>query len=351
NYGQLIQEITDQVMAQQSIGQTFTAREATQAISLQVIFKTVFGFSDGGKYDRLKELLAGISDVFKSPFTSAFLFFPKLQKDLGPWSPWGKFIRRRRELDQLLYQEIRDRRANPDPHRNDILSLLMDSKDEQGEGMTAEELRDELMALLFAGNETTATAMAWTLYWLHRQPELKTKLLAELDALGDRPEAMDIMRLPYLNALCNETLRIYPVAMLTFPRRVEETVVMLGHTLEPGTMVMGCMYQTHQREDLYPDHHLFNPDRFLEKTYSPYEFLPFGGGVRRCLGEALAQFEMKTAIATIMQHYNLELADQKPETPQRRGVTLAPANGVKLIMQGQRIAPNPTTKADLVTAS
>lgn len=216
--------------------------------------------------------------------------------------------------------------------------------------MTDDELRDELMTLLFAGNETTATAIAWALYWLHHRPDVKTKLLAELNTLGDRPDPMAIIRLPYLNALCNETLRIYPVAMLTFPRRVEETIVMLEHILEPGTMVMGCMYQTHQREDLYPDHHRFNPDRFLERHYSPYEFLPFGGGVRRCLGEALAQFEMKTAIATIMQHYNLKRAEEKPETPQRRGVTLAPANGVKLIMQGKQIPHHPVPQAALVTA-
>jgi unspecific monooxygenase len=336
SYAELIQDVTQQVLNAYRPGEPFLARDAMQNISLQVIFKSVFGLAEGEKYSRLKQLLASMADLFRSPLTSSFLFFPKLQVDLGAWSPWGNFIRRRREVDELLYQEIAERRANLDPSRTDILSLLMTARDEDGEPMTERELRDELMTLLFAGHETTATAMAWSLYWLHAQPEVKTKLLTELDSLGDRPNLMEIIRLPYLNAVCNETLRIYPVAMLTFPRQVQEPTEMLGYSLKKGTVVMGCMYLTHQREDLYAHHHEFNPDRFLERNYSPYEFIPFGGGVRRCLGETLAQFEMKLVVATIISHYQLTLGDKRPEKPQRRGVTLSPARGVKMVMQGTR---------------
>ncbi len=331
-YGEMITRITHQVMGQLVPRQPFLARHITQTISIQVIFESVFGLADGEKYSRLKELLAKMTDLFNSPLTSAFLFFPALQKDLGPWSPWGRFVRRRREADQLLFAEIGDRRANPDPSRPDILSLLMSAKDEQGELMTDQELRDELMTLLFAGHETTATAMAWALYWLHAKPEIRTKLLAELTPLGDNPDPMDSLRLPYLTAVCNETLRIYPVAMLTFPRQLSEDTEMLGYTLSKNTILMGSIYQVHQREDLYPDAKTFNPDRFLKRQYFAYEFMPFGGGTRRCVGDALAQFEMKLVLATIMKHYGLQLAETNPEIPKRRGVTLAPSRGVKMML-------------------
>ena len=347
-YGDLIIQITHKALQQIPQGKSFLARDITQTISLEVIFQTVFGFREGENTGRIKVLLTAMADLFRSPLTSSFLFFPGLQKDLGSWSPWGKFVRQRQELNQLIYSAIAERRANPDPSRTDILSMLLEGRDEAGEPMTDQELRDELMTLLFAGHETTATVMAWTLYWLHYKPEIKTKLLAELDSLGPNADWMEINRLPYLNAVCNETMRIYPVAMLTFPRQVEEETEMLGYTLKPGTVVMGSMYLTHQREDLYPNHKEFNPDRFLERQYSPYEFIPFGGGVRRCLGEALAQFEMKLVIATIMSNYQLILGDSRPEKPRRRGVTLAPTRGVKMIMQGKRLASNSVTEKTLI---
>jgi cytochrome P450 family 110 len=264
------------------------------------------------------------------------LFLSFLQKDLGSWSPWGRFLRQRQQIDELLYAEIAERRQQYDPDRIDILSLLMAAKDEQGEAMSDRELRDELMTMLLAGHETTASAMAWGLYWIHHVPQVREKLLQELDSLGESPNPMTVARLPYLTAVCNETLRLYPVAMLTFPRVAQERVELLGHQLEPGTTVGGCIYLLHQREDLYPHPKQFKPERFLEGQFSPYEFMPFGGGVRRCVGEALAQLEMKLVLATILSRYQLELFDNRPEKPRRRGITLAPAYGVKMVMTGQR---------------
>lgn len=334
-YGDLIQNITEKVWNQLPKNQTFIVRNATQDISLQVILKTVFGVHEGAKGEALKQKLAAMADLFRSPLTSSFLFFPTLQKDLGYLSPWGKFLRDRQQLDELIYTEIAERRAENNTDRIDILSLLMSSQDEAGNPMTDQELRDELMTLLFAGYETTATAMSWALYWIHKQPEVREKLLQELATLGDSPDPMNIFRLPYLTAVCNETLRIHPVAMLTFPRVVQEPVELLGHKLEPNTILVGCMYLTHQREDLYPEPKQFKPERFLERQYSPYEFIPFGGGVRRCLGEALALFEMKLVLATVLSRYQLTLADSKPEVPRRRGVTLAPVRGVQMKITGQ----------------
>lgn len=336
-YGQLICNLTEKVFSQLSQNQRFLARTILQDISLQVILNVVFGLSKGERYQKLKLLMTLITDLFNSPLSSSLLFFPFLQKDLGPMSPWGKFVRQRKQIDELLYAEIAERRSQSDPNRLDILSLLMSARDEQGKSMTEQELRDELMTLLLAGHETTASAMAWGLYWIHNLPQVREKLRQELDSLGESPDPMSIAQLPYLTAVCNETLRINPVAMLTFTRVAQERVELLGYQLEPGTPIVGCIYLLHQREDLYPQPKQFRPERFLERQFSPYEFMPFGGGVRRCIGDALAQLEMKLVLATILSRYQLALADHRPERPRRRGITLAPAGGVKMVMTGKLV--------------
>jgi cytochrome P450 family 110 len=329
-YGQLIRELTTKAFDAIPLNQTFEARTVTQEISLNIILKAVFGLSEGDRFQQFKSLMTAVADLFQSPLTSSFLFYPVLQKDLGAWSPWGRFLRDRQRLDDLIYSEIAGRRSDATGDRIDILSLLLSARDEAGEPMSDRELRDELMALLFAGHETTATAMAWALYWVHSQPEVRTQLRQELATLGDNPDAMEVFRLPYLTAVCNETLRIHPVAMLTFPRQVEAPVEVLGFDLKPGTIVVGCIYLVHHRSDLYPNSHEFNPDRFMERSFTPYEFMPFGGGARRCIGEALAMYEMKLVLAQVLTRYEFDLVDSKPEVPRRRGVTLAPANGVRL---------------------
>lgn len=235
-----------------------------------------------------------------------------------------------------MFAEIQERRQQHDPSRTDVLTLLLQAQDEDGEAMTDEQLRDELMTLLIAGHETTATAVAWALYWVHRTPSVQNQLLHELEALGTNPDPMAIVRLPYLTAICNEALRIYPIAMLTVPRAVKEPVELMGYQLQPGTKLYGCIYLTHRREDLYPEPEQFKPERFLERQFTPYEFYPFGGGIRRCIGEALALFEMKLVLATMISRYQMTLASNKPEIPQRRGVTLAPGTGVKLVLNGKR---------------
>jgi len=333
-YAKLICDLTTKVFDQFIPNQSFTARQATQDISLQVILEAVYGLHSGERAQEMRVLLGKISDVFRSPLTSAFLFFPWLQKDWGPVSPWGNLLRQQNAINKTIYEELEDRRANPDVNRQDILSLLMSARDEEGQPLSDIELRDELMTLMFAGHETTATAISWALYWIHHLPEVKRKLLAELAGLGADPESMEIVKLPYLNAVCQETLRIYPVGMLTFPRVATEEVELFGYDIKPGRILVGCVYLTHQREDIYPDAKEFRPERFLENQFSPYEFISFGGGSRRCIGEALAQLELKLAIATILSRYDLALANNNLEKPQRRGVTLAPNHGVRMIFKG-----------------
>jgi len=346
NYGELITDITQKFMSKLSEGKPFIAREIMQEISLDVILKVVFGVYKEERYSQLKRLLSGMLEVFKSPLTSSFLFFPILQQDLGPWSPWGYFLKQRQQIDELLFAEIRECRENLDESRQDILSLMIAARDEEGNPMTDQELRDELLTLLFAGHETTATAMSWALYWIHSQPEVYEKLIQELKSLPQNAEGMDIFRLPYLTAVCQETLRIYPVAMLTFARTNKQSVDLMGYQLPPKTLVVGCIYLTHRREELYPQADQFKPERFLERKFSPYEFLPFGGGSRLCIGMALAQYEMKLVLATILSNYELNLLEKQPVKAVRRGVTLAPKGGIK--MQLLKKLPQPQKSIELV---
>ncbi|MGF1513053.1 MAG: cytochrome P450 [Elainellaceae cyanobacterium] len=327
-YGELICQITRQVVGEWTVGETFSARDAMQKITMRVILQAVFGLHEGHRYRRLETLLAERLNLISSPLTSALIFFPKLMIDLGPNSLAGRVKRIVEETDRLLYDEIRDRRADLDPERADVLTLLLQARDENGDGLTDDELHDELMTLLVAGHETTATALAWALYWMHRQPEVREKLLAEKGA--SQGDLMAIAKRPYLNAVCNETLRIYPVAMVTLPRRVEQPLTLMDHELEPGTLVMGCIYSLHHRPDLYPNASEFRPERFIERQFSPYEFLPFGAGARRCIGAALAMYEMALVLDTILDQCELTLADDRPVVPQRRGGTLGPAGGVLL---------------------
>lgn len=335
-YGQLICELTAAAVAALQPGEAFCARTLTQQVSLQIISKVVFGLTDSPRSQAIMVALTETVDRFGSPTAALMLFFNWLQKDLGAWSPWGQFVRLREKLDALVYEEIRDRRTHPDPSRTDILSMLMVARTETGETLSDQELRDELMALLMAGHETTATAIAWALYWTHKLPEVKAKLLAELEALGPNPAPTDVAQLPYLSAVCQETLRRSPVAMFTFPRVAQEPVELMGYQFSPGTTFLGCIFLTHQREDLYPDPKAFRPERFLERKFSPYEFIPFGNGARRCVGAALAQYELKLAVATLLSGYRFRLADNKDEVAKRRGVTLAPARGVPMVFEGQR---------------
>jgi cytochrome P450 len=327
-YGQAICQITRQVTDLWQPGQIFSARQVTQAISLRVIMRTVFGVHTGEKAERLCQHLNAFLTFFDRPLNASFAFIPALQKDWGALSPWGRLVRKRAQIDDILYSEIQARRANPELQGEDILSLMLAARDEAGEPMSDQELRDEMMTLLFAGHETTATALAWALYWLHWLPEVGAKVMTELAELGADPDPVAISRLPYLNAVCQETLRIYPVALFALARILNAPWNLMGYEFEPGSQFSICIYLLHHRPDLYANPKQFRPERFMERQFSPYEYLPFGGGNRRCIGAAFALYEMKLVLATLLSYWQLQLASNGPTRPIRRGVTMAPAKGV-----------------------
>ncbi|WP_338108773.1 cytochrome P450 [Fischerella thermalis] len=334
-YGQQICELTQKVMNEQAIGKPFLAFPTVQAITLQVLIEVWSGLHQGEHHHKLKQAITSLLNFARTPLWEICASVPSLQRDLGRWSPWGNFLYKKQQLDQLLYAEINERRQQADPCPQNLLGELILACDQVGESLTNETLRDLFVTLLLGGRDAAATAISWSLYWTHHLPAVRDRLLAELDSLGESPDPMNIVGLPYLNAVCNEVLRLYPTQIITLPRRVESPIELMGYQLNPGTVLRACIYLTHQREDLYPEPQKFKPERFLERQFSPYEFLPFGGGIRRCPGEVLAMFEMKLVLATILSRYQLILCDGEPVKPQRRGANFPPAS-LKMIMLGQR---------------
>jgi cytochrome P450 len=328
SYGEVIQAITREEADHWPASAPLEARPAMQRISMRVILRTVFGLRAGPRMERIERSVVEMLNTSSQPLGTLLTFTPSLQRDWGPWSPWGRFLRHRQTVDTLLFEEIAERRAQPDDQRgDDILSLLLDARDEAGQPLTDNELRDELITLLVAGHETTATALSWALYWLASQPDIQARLRQELlevsSAETGGPDLAAVPRLPYLQAVCQETLRIQPVGMLTFPRRLEVPLTLAGHPLEAGTVVMGCIYLAHRRPDVFPDPERFLPDRFLSGGFSPYTFLPFGSGSRRCIGMAFALFEMKVVLSQLVSRFQLEVdpATPQPVKPVRRGFT------------------------------
>ena len=340
SYAQTICQITDKVIARWQEKQTFVAQKAMQDITLETILHVVFGLSEGERYQQIKPPLIELLDLTGSPIKASVIFLPFLQKDLGKWSPWGKVELCKHKIYSLLQAEIDERRDRPKLAGNDVLSLMMSAEDEAGQGLSDIELKDQMMTLLVAGHETTATALSWAFYWIHKLPIVKQKLLAELDSFEDSGDLLSITRLPYLTAVCNETLRIYPVAFLAFLRFAKSPIEVMGHEFEAESMLAPAIYLTHHRPDLYPEPKQFKPERFLERQYSSYEFLPFGGGNRRCIGYALALMEMKLVVATVMTNCNLSLISDRCVVPKRRGATVAPHNGVPLVFNSRRATSN-----------
>ncbi|MDF5716587.1 MAG: cytochrome P450 [Rhizonema sp. NSF051] len=347
-YGENIREITQQVTKEWRIGQPFKIRASMQEITLRVILRAVFGLDEGQRFQELRQLLTKLLDINGSLLMSTVFFIPFIQKDLGVWSPWGQVLQLRRQIDELIYGLIRERRAELDQNRQDILSLMMSARYADGQSMTDEELHDELMTLLVAGHETTASALIWAFYWCDHTPEVREKLLAELDFFGDNPDPSSIVKLPYLTAVCLETLRIYPIVTGGFRRIAKAPIVVMGYNLPVGTVIATSIYLAHHREEVYPDSKQFKPERFLERQFSPYEYLPFGGGNRRCIGMAFAQYEMKLVLATILSRFQLSLMNKHPVRPVRRGLTLAAPIGMRMVAKPViKRATTPKTKDNL----
>ena len=315
-YGELMEEVAERHVSAWPKGEPFSAIESTQAITLEVIQRAVFGIEDGARLAHVGQLLRNVMDPMANRWQMLVLMLAP--SSWGPRSPWGRFRRRVRQADVAIYEEIRARRADPGAaERGDVMSLLLQARDEDGNPLSDQELRDELVTLLVAGHETTATSLAWTLERLTRHPEVMAKL--QDDAGGE-----------YLDAVIKESLRLRPVVPAV-ARRLAEPVELGGHELPAGVFIVPSIYLTHRRPDIYPDPLAFKPQRFIDSPPSNTEYLPFGGGVRRCLGASFAQFEMKIVLGAILRHAKIEAAQSRPERITRRSITFAPSSGGRIV--------------------
>jgi cytochrome P450 len=318
NFRTVIREVAEAEVDSWKEGQRFVMRERMRALTFEVIVRAVFGVTERERIERLRSALVSLIDM-----QMIFALPSAMRRDLGRFSPWGQFQRRLKAADALLYEEIARRRSEADlEDRTDVLSLLLRARDEAGKPMTDIELRDELMTMLLAGHETTATGLAFAFDLLLREPRVLSRLRDELDSGDDT----------YLDAVVTETLRLRPVIdaaerTLTKPRTIG------GWDLPAGIRVYPAIAVVHLREDLYPQPHEFRPERFIEEEAKSYAWLPFGGGIRRCIGAALAQAEMAEVIRTVVSRVDLEPTRPDREPVVMRGITLVPRHGTPVHVQ------------------
>jgi cytochrome P450 len=261
-----------------------------------------------------------------------------MQSILGPLTGRWRIEQLIREVDEILYAQIARRRAAGSNGRTDILTLLLEARDEAGQPMSDVELRDELITLLVAGHETTATSLAWAFHWILQHPDVRDKLRAELhQVVGSGPVAPHHgAKLEYLEATIKETQRLNPILPVV-GRRLHDPMCIGGRDLPAGVVVAPCVYLTHRRPDLWPDPERFDPDRFLSKRLSPYEFFPFGGGIRYCLGAAFAIYEMKIVLAEVLSRVDLRPAPERVVRVVRRGITFAPSAGMPVVREARAV--------------
>ena len=350
-YADVIVQATRRSMAEWPLDEPMKLSERTRSITLEVILRAVFGV-EASRMDTLRDAIAGL--ITPTQFPALLLFAlrgPSLDR------PGGSIGRALDHLDEVIYAEISRRRAQEDlGERADILSLLLLARDEDGQAMTDQELRDELVTLLLAGHETTATSVAWAIERLVRHPDKLARLVVEIDALSaaspegdalnssngqaDDPPSRGTGGDEYMQAVISETLRVRPVVPLVV--RVLQAPLRVGaRELPAGTRVVPSIYLTNRNPSVYDEPGEFRPERFLERAggrdINPYSWIPFGGGIRRCIGASFATLEMKLMLQTMLS----ELAPSLParggrlwrrgEWSQRRAITLVPAGGARVV--------------------
>jgi cytochrome P450 len=314
-------------------GERFRMLETTQDITLDVIVRVVFGVEGKARIAWTREAVLGLIEAL-NPLV---LIFPKLRRDFGGFGPWAKNQRARAALDALLAEEIRERRRGEDERRKDVLSLMLRARYDDGSAMTETELVEQLRAILFAGHETTAVALAWAFQRLYQEPEHLGRVLLEIDALGDDPDPDALASLPFLEAVCMEVLRMSP-PVVDVARTTRAPFALGPYTIPPGEGVRASPLLLHARPELYPEPERFRPSRFLERKFSPFEYIPFGGGARRCLGAAFAIYEMKVVLGTLLHRYRLRPGSLETPMHVRRGLTLGPRGGVPMVLLEERAA-------------
>jgi cytochrome P450 len=322
----VMSEVAEQEVATWPRDEPVALHPRFQALTLEVILRAAFGLDAGERLDALRERLTTILEYGSRPIG----MLPFAQVELGGRGPWARFLRMREEVDALIFGLIDERRRD-DSERDDILSLLLAARHEDGSPMSPRELRDELMTLLVAGHETTASELAWAFERLARSPAVVERLVDEIDR--DDGDA-------YLTATIQETLRRRPVLPNAAPRLVKQQVEIGGWTYQPGVCLVANSYLVHHDPEIYPDPYAFRPERFLDDPPGTYTWIPFGGGRRRCLGASFATLEMKLVLRAVFSRHELAAADGA-EVSRRRAITLSPRNGSRTVLRDRARRPEP----------
>lgn len=316
-YGAIIRETALAEVIGWPRDSAFAVQPSLRRISLRVILRAVFGIRAPEDLARFEELVIDGIDALRP----SLLFIKALQRELGGIGPWARFRRASRACEDFVYAELEARRAE-DRHGEDILSLIMRARYDDGEAMTDRQIFDTLMTIVVAGHETTAIAIAWALWFLLRAPPALARLRDELATV--EPDDFDAVgKLPYLDAACQETLRIRPIAP-SIVRQLRRPMSLAGYTIPTGACVSASVIALHASSTLYPEPGEFRPERFLERRFAPNQLIPFGGGHRRCLGAAFAVYEMKVVLAAILGDPGLTLRLASPDA----SIGVAPRNTV-----------------------
>lgn len=328
-YGQAMQETAIEQLTARIGDDPISTSSLMTSISLEIIVRTIFGSDDRQAAVQMMEashqMVAAAHPLLFFTRRAHFSFL-----GLSPWDRWKKAKSR---LTRLFDQASETRRESA-VERSDILSLLSNAKYEDGQPITQRHLQSELLTYLFAGHETTAVSMTWAIHHIHRNPPVLLRLREELDSMSD-PSPAELAAAPYLKCVIQETLRIHPIVTETL-RKLKEPIDLGDHHIPAGMAVAPATVLAHHNPTTYPDPESFRPARFEDRSYSPFVYMPFGGGHRRCVGAAFATYEMAIVLGTLLKHYDFALLDTKPVVPKRRSVTIGPSSDIPVRVRPRR---------------
>jgi cytochrome P450 len=324
----LMTDVTEREIASWPREQAAALHPRMQKLTLEIILRAVFGLQEGARLDALRERLRAVLEFGDNPMS----LLPPPPRDGLVWrmlmhyEPAARFFRLQEEADALMFELIDERRRSGE-EGDDVLSTFLQARHEDGSPMSDQELRDELVTMLVAGHETTATTLAWTFERLTREPAVLSRLQQELDS---DPES------PYLTATIQEAMRRRPVLPNSEPRQVVKEIDVGGWNYQPGPALVPNAYLVHHDPDIYPDPYAFKPERFIDEPPGTYTWIPFGGGRRRCIGASFAMAEMKIVMRSVLQACELRTVDDRPETALRRNITIRPAAGAKVVVRARK---------------
>ena len=330
SWGPLVLEVARRRVAGVPLGRPVNMQATAQWITLEMIVRAIFGVADDARATAFHDAVSlGFDSV-----GPAVLFFGPLRHEFFGFGPWARVMEMVRRLNRLIDDEAAQRRCEGRTG-DDVLSLLLSARYDDGTAMSDEDVRDKLYDLLIAGYETTAVASAWCVYEVLRHPAVHERLLDELLPLGDPPDPDALVRLPWLDAICSEGLRLHPnFTLLT--RQVARPLRVKQYEVPPGMGVSVALAPVHHSAAVYEEPLVFRPERFLGRTYSPFEYMPFGGGAQRCLGATFGLLQMKSILSALFGTFEVELAKPGPIAPSVRAATVEPKGGVEIVLRRRR---------------